>query len=481
MTTFADLGLPTILVKRLQDINYTEPTPVQEQSIPVILQGKDVLGSAQTGTGKTAAFGLPLISFLMQDPSSSALILTPTRELATQVLDSINKMQPMQINLKSALIIGGGSMRSQLNALSKRPRIIVGTPGRINDHLKRGTLRLDTVKFLVLDETDRMLDMGFGPQLETIVKFLPNERQNLMFSATMPKNITKLSEKYLVNPVRITIGALNAVAINVKQEVLRITEPLKFDLLLSQLRERKGSVVIFVKTKHGADRMAKKLNGENETANAIHGNLSQNQRDSVLRNFRKQEFRILVATDIAARGLDIPHIEHVINYDLPQVPEDYIHRIGRTARAGAIGSAICLISPKDEPLWKDIYKMLNPGQRDPNAGPSENAKPRQNSRGRGRNQSQGQGRGRTEGQRRREEGRGRGMTAHKEKQNSVVAQGPKEECISPNPDGFRAKQKQKKHQKSLAELTRKPVRGKTPRYAAKRKPSFDAPRKSFVK
>lgn len=445
MTTFAELGLPEIILKSLENINYTTPTPIQEQAIPLALEGKDVLGSAQTGTGKTAAFGLPLIAFLMKNTNSTALVLTPTRELATQVMDSINKMIPLATGIKSTLLIGGDSMRQQLNGLARRPRIIVGTPGRINDHLKRGSLNLAKANFLVLDETDRMLDMGFGPQLEAIAKFLPKERQNLMFSATMPKNIMKLSEKYLNNPVRVTIGELNAVAVNVKQEVLRVSEAVKYDLLVSQLGERKGSVVIFVKTKHGADRLAKKLNGTKHTAAAIHGNLSQNQRDAVIKAFRVKEYRILVATDIAARGLDIPHIEHVINYDLPQVPEDYIHRIGRTARAGADGSAICLLSPKDELLWKAIYKMLNPGKTDPNA-PAGKLMP--------------------------QAPRGRGRGGHS-KSNANGGQG-KSEGATVTPMGFRAKQQAKKQNKGFGGAGDSPYRGKVKKSFGPRKRTFSA-------
>ncbi len=364
MINFEELGLPANILTALKNINFTTPTPIQEQAIPVALEGYDILGSAQTGTGKTAAFAIPMIAHLLNCPKSTALILLPTRELAQQVLEAANKMLGKDSGINSALLIGGDSMVKQLQQLKRNPRIIVGTPGRINDHLLRHSLKLTNTDFLVLDETDRMLDMGFGIQLEQIAKFLSNDRQTLMFSATMPKNIMNLSRKYLRNPVRISVGDSNAIATNIKQELIKTSEAEKYGALMNQLQTRTGSVLIFVKTKFGADRLAQKLVKENQSADAIHGDLRQCKREKVILNFRNQKNRILVATDIAARGLDIPHIENVINYDLPQCPEDYIHRIGRTARAGAEGTAINLLTPKDGPKWKEIYKLLNPSAKD---------------------------------------------------------------------------------------------------------------------
>lgn len=251
-------------------------------------------------------------------------------------------------------------MIKQLQQLKKKPRIIVGTPGRINDHLRQGTLKLNETDFLVLDETDRMLDMGFGAQLEQIAKYLPTARQTLMFSATLPANIISLSRKYLNNPVRIAVGATTAPAANICQELIKTTDAAKYGELINQLQNREGSVLVFVKTKYGAERLAQKLAKENQAADAIHGDLRQSRREKVITGFRQRKFRVLVATDIAARGLDIPHIESVINYDLPQCPEDYIHRIGRTARAGASGTAVNLLTPKDASRWKEIHKLLNP-------------------------------------------------------------------------------------------------------------------------
>lgn len=360
MINFDELGLPDIILDSLKRINFTNPTPIQEQAIPVALDGNDILGSAQTGTGKTAAFAIPMLVHLLNSDSSTALILLPTRELAQQVLDNVNTLLGSNAPIKSALLIGGDPMMKQLQQLKRNPRIIIGTPGRINDHLLRRSLKLSNCDFLVLDETDRMLDMGFGIQLDQIAKFLPSERQTLMFSATLPANIVNLSRKYLKQPVRIAVGSLIEAAPNIKQEIIKTNTAQKYGELMQQLKTRDGSILIFVKTKFGAERLAKKLNQESQSADAIHGDLRQRNREKVILNFRNQKSRILVATDIAARGLDIPHIGHVINYDLPQCPEDYIHRIGRTARAGAEGCAVNLLTSEDNGKWKAIYKLMHP-------------------------------------------------------------------------------------------------------------------------
>jgi superfamily II DNA/RNA helicase len=359
MKTFDQFGLSAELQQSLTRINFTQPTPIQQKAIPVALTGRDILGSAQTGTGKTAAFSIPLIEAILRDPKMNALVLTPTRELAKQVMESVHQFLGPKTPIKTAFIIGGESMMRQLQQLRLRPRIIVGTPGRINDHLERG-MSLANTGFLVLDETDRMLDMGFGVQLDRIVKHLPVRRQTLMFSATLPQEIIRLSAKYLVDPERIAVGATNIVTPKIQQEIVRIAQDKKYDALTEQLGRRDGSVIVFVKTNYGTEKMAKKLRADGVAADALHGDLRQNKRTSVMNNFRQKKFRILVATDIAARGIDVPHIEHVINYDLPQVAEDYIHRMGRTARAGADGSALCFISPDDNQKWFAIEKLLNP-------------------------------------------------------------------------------------------------------------------------
>lgn len=360
MTQFAAFGLPETLLKALTKIGFNEPTPIQAQSIPHALSGRDVLGSASTGTGKTAAFAVPMIAHLIESPRSGALIMTPTRELAVQVLSTIQPLLLMHREIKTACLIGGEPMGKQFAQLNQKPTIVVGTPGRINDHLARGSLRLDQFDFLVLDETDRMLDMGFDVQIEKIIPLMAKKRQTLMFSATIAPNIARLSARYLNNPERVSVGSTNKPATNIKQELVHTTDGNKYTNLLEQLDKRTGSVIVFVKTKHGADKLATRLCREEHRADAIHGDLQQRKRDRVIQNFRDQKYRILVATDVAARGLDIPHIEHVINYDLPQCPEDYIHRIGRTARAGAEGEAVNLITPSDGAKWKAIVRLINP-------------------------------------------------------------------------------------------------------------------------
>ncbi len=362
MTTFEQFNLPPALSTALAAMNYTTPTPIQLQAIPLGLEGKDVLGSAQTGTGKTAAFSIPLVSKIMLSPRGSALVLTPTRELASQVMEVITQLLGKRSFIQSVLLIGGDSMTKQCAKLRMRPRIIVGTPGRINDHLERGNLILHDTSFLVLDETDRMLDMGFGIQIDKIVKFLPKERQTLMFSATLPAEIVKMSAKYLKSPERIAVGSTTQAMPAITQEVIQVSEVAKYDELVTQLNKREGSIIMFVKTKRGADKMTERLNKIGFKTDTLHGDLHQRKRERVIQAFRDMKFRILVATDIAARGLDIPHIEHVINYDLPQCPEDYIHRIGRTGRNGSVGSAVCLISPEDGLKWRDIHKLLYPNE-----------------------------------------------------------------------------------------------------------------------
>ncbi|MFN3827848.1 MAG: DEAD/DEAH box helicase [Micavibrio sp.] len=418
MTNFADFGLSPVLMTSLAQMNYSVPTPIQSQAIPLALAGNDIMGTAQTGTGKTAAFAIPLVEKLLTNDQGSALVLTPTRELGKQIMDIMHQLLGPKSPIKTAFIIGGEPMAKQYSQLRARPRLIVGTPGRINDHLERGSLKLKDAHFLVLDETDRMLDMGFAVQLERIFKYMPAERQTLMFSATLPKNILKLSENYLKNPQRVAVGETNVVAKNIKQEVIRIEQNEKYDELLTQLEQREGSVIIFVKTKFGADRMAKNLRRDGHTSEALHGDLRQAKRDKVMQDFRKMNFRVLIATDIAARGLDVPHIEHVINYDLPQVAEDFIHRMGRTARAGAEGSAVSFVSGQDNRKWRAIELLLNPkaandsSERSSRQGarrPRQGGKPAGRSGGRFEGRGEGRSAGRFEGrQENRYEGRREG-------------------------------------------------------------------------
>jgi ATP-dependent RNA helicase DeaD len=383
MENFQSLGVSDTILQSLERLKFNEPTPIQSQAIPVALEGKDIIASAQTGTGKTFAFGIPLIEKLLSDPEGTALVLTPTRELALQVIQSLHTLMSKKMQSSTVLLIGGESIVPQLQKLRAKPRLIVGTPGRINDHLIRGSLNLKTTNFLVLDETDRMLDMGFSIQIDEIMKYITSDkRQTMLFSATLPKNIMKIAEKYLNEPVRIAVGSSSAPAARIKQDVVHLNAKEKYQQLLLQLNQRTGSVIVFVKTKIDAENMAVSLRKENHLADAIHGDLRHNKRERVIKAFRSQKYRIMVATDIAARGLDIPHIEHVINYDLPQCPEDYIHRIGRTARAGNSGEAVCFVTPGDRGKWSAINFLMNPDHK-------EERSERPSSRAPGRNRPAG--------------------------------------------------------------------------------------------
>ena len=357
---FQGFNLSEKLIKSIANMGFIEPTPIQKQSIPLALNGEDILASAQTGSGKTAAFAIPIIENLTDNDAGIAIILTPTRELANQIYEVFIQLLGFKNTLKVISLIGGESITPQLRNLKKKPRIVIGTPGRINDHINRKSLSIKKTNILVLDETDRMLDMGFEIQIEDIVKNMPKKRQTLMFSATIPPNISKLAEKYLSNPMRIAIGSVNEIPKNLKQEVLKIKSNEKYDQLLSELKTRKGSVLVFIKTKYACDRMAKKLSFDGVKAMGIHGDLKQNKRNRIIADFRNNKFSILIGTDIVCRGLDVPHIEHVINFDLPQVAEDFIHRIGRTARAGQSGSVISFLTSQDHLKWRAIQKILDP-------------------------------------------------------------------------------------------------------------------------
>ncbi len=359
VASFEHLGLPVALVESLKGMQITIPTPIQTATIPAALKGQDVLASAQTGTGKTVAYSIPLIMKLSLSRQSSALILTPTRELAVQVQQTLNRILGAAA-FKTTLLIGGAPMFRQMAELKRRPQLIVGTPGRITDHLERGSLVLNETRFLIIDEADRMLDMGFGIQLEKIAEYLPQVRQTLMFSATLPPNIDRLSSKYLIDPQRITIGTAQEAAPKIKQEIIHLKAAEKLPELLKQLEQREGSIIIFAKTKRGAEHLCKRLQEHGHSADAIHGDLPQRGRDRVIREFRAGMIRVIVGTDVLARGLDIPHVMHVINYDLPQSPDDYIRRIGRTGRAGAEGNSLCLVAPEDDLKWRAIARLIDP-------------------------------------------------------------------------------------------------------------------------
>ena len=360
MENFLGFDLPKSLADALTYMKYEKPTPIQAETIPLALSGRDILGSAQTGTGKTAAFTIPLVTHIINGEHEAALVLAPTRELAVQVMEFTQNLTRRSRQIKTALLIGGEAMPKQFRQLKARPNVIIGTPGRVNDHLNRGSLKLNNASFLVLDETDRMLDIGFDVQLEAIAKHLPKKRQTLLFSATMSNNIVKVAQKYLEEPKRISIDSVRAPSSNIDQESIFVNQKNKDIELCKELDKRDGSIIVFVKTKIGAEKLSKKLSLSKYSVDFLHGDLRQSRRAYVIQKFRNRRYRIMIATDVAARGLDIPHISHVINYDLPQCPEDYIHRIGRTARAGAKGSALCLISSEDKKKWHSIQVFLNP-------------------------------------------------------------------------------------------------------------------------
>jgi ATP-dependent RNA helicase DeaD len=355
---FSELDLPAIILQAIKAMNYETPTPIQAQAIAPALQGRDILGCAQTGTGKTAAFLIPMVAKLLNSPLETALILAPTRELAAQIETVLRDLTVHCKSLNHAVLIGGMSMQPQMRALQKRPRIVIATPGRLIDHLERRTVSLQKTSFLVLDEADRMLDMGFAPQLREILKTVPKERQTLLFSATIAPEIRKLTQNYLKNPVEVAISPNSKTADNIKQSSITTDAKQKLDVLLDEINARKGSMIIFARTQHRADRLSRSLKTYNLDVGVIHGGKSQGQRNRALQAFRDEETRILVATDVAARGLDIPHVAHVINYDLPQQAEDYVHRIGRTARAGGTGEALSMITPDEKHLWKKITLLL---------------------------------------------------------------------------------------------------------------------------
>ncbi|GGC84868.1 DEAD/DEAH box helicase [Undibacterium terreum] len=364
---FEDFGLAPEILRALSDQGYVHPTPIQAEAIPVVLQGRDVMGAAQTGTGKTAGFALPIIQLLMAHASASAsparhpvraLILTPTRELADQVADNViaySKYTP----LRATVVFGGMDMAPQVAALRSGIEIVIATPGRLLDHVQQKTINLSQTQILVMDEADRMLDMGFLPDLQRIINLLPAKRQNLMFSATFSQEIKKLAASFLTSPVTIEVARSNATAENVTQILYKVAEEEKRDAVSFIIRERGlKQVIVFSNTKIGASRLAVHLVKQGVKASAIHGDKSQSERMAALEAFKRGEVEVLVATDVAARGLDISEMPCVINFDLPYNAEDYVHRIGRTGRAGAKGDAISLHTDKDERLLIDIEKLI---------------------------------------------------------------------------------------------------------------------------
>ncbi len=364
MTSFQGFGLNEAIIRAIAEENYANPTPIQIKTIPIVMSGRDVIGIAQTGTGKTAAFALPILHQLAANPRPSdrkscrVLVLSPTRELSGQILESF-RAYGRHLRIRSALAIGGVPMGGQVRALQNGVDVLVATPGRLLDLVKSNALRLNSVEFLVLDEADRMLDMGFIHDIRKIVAKLPARRQTMMFSATMPGAIAELAKQLLRDPINVAVAAVGSTVDRVEQRIIHVDRGAKQTALVDVLkREPVDRALIFTRTKHGADKVVRALVKAGVAAQAIHGNKSQNQRERVLAAFRKGEVKTLVATDIAARGIDVDGISHVVNFDLPNVPETYVHRIGRTARAGAGGIAISLCDSEEVALLRDIEKLI---------------------------------------------------------------------------------------------------------------------------
>jgi len=359
--SFSDLGLLPELVRAVTERGYTEPTPVQARAIPEILSGRDMLAGAQTGTGKTAGFTLPLLQRLHAAPRSGnaprALVLTPTRELTAQVADSV-RSYGKYLSLRSTVVYGGVNINPQIDALRRGTDVLIATPGRLLDHAQQRTVDLSHIEILVLDEADRMLDMGFINDIRRIIKLMPSKRQNLMFSATYSDDIRKLAQGVLKNPVEVEVARRNTAIEAVDQLVHLVHKEDKRALLSHLIRANDWpQVLIFTRTKHGANRLTRQLEDDSITAAAIHGNKSQSARVNALSGFKNGKVRALVATEVAARGLDIKELPFVVNYELPNVPEDYVHRIGRTGRAGATGTAVSLVAPDESGLLKDIERL----------------------------------------------------------------------------------------------------------------------------
>jgi len=363
--TFKELEVIEPILKALQQKGYTHPTPIQEQAIPILLKGKDLLGCAQTGTGKTAAFAIPILQQLYLDKTRNrnqrqvkALIVTPTRELAIQIADNFTEYGE-HTDIRNTVIFGGIKQGSQTNALRRGVDVLVATPGRLLDLMNQGFISLKNVEYFVLDEADQMLDMGFVHDIKKLITKLPVKRQSLFFSATMPKTIVELSSKILGNYETVTVKPEQATAERVGQAVYFVSKADKTKLLVHVLKEENAvSTLVFARTKHGADKVVKVLSKSNITAEAIHGNKSQNARQRALSNFKEGKTKVLIATDIAARGIDISELALVINYDLPNVPETYVHRIGRTGRASASGISISFCDVEERPYLKDIEKLI---------------------------------------------------------------------------------------------------------------------------
>ena len=348
MEKFKELGISDIIIRALSDMGFEEPTPIQEQAIPILLAGKDLVGQAQTGTGKTAAFGIPLLQNIKTDTGAiQGIILTPTRELAIQVAEEMNKLGQFSTS-RTLPIYGGQDIYRQIKALQRRPQIIVATPGRLMDHMERRTIKLTDIKMVVLDEADEMLNMGFIEDIEKILGTMPESRQTLLFSATMPRQIQNLAQRFLKNPALISIKSKEVTVPLIEQHYMELQDRQKFDVLCRLLDIQSPELaIVFVRTKRRVDELSEALKKRGYVAEGIHGDLTQSKRDAVIRQFRESTIEILVATDVAARGLDVSGVTHVYNFDIPQDPESYVHRVGRTGRAGQTGLAMTFVIPRE--------------------------------------------------------------------------------------------------------------------------------------
>lgn len=353
---FYGLGIAPRLLEMLEGLHFTVPTPIQQRSIPIAIEGKDMIGVAQTGTGKTLAFGIPMIQRLAA-VKGQGLVLLPTRELAMQVDETLHQLG-RGLGLRTALVIGGASMHLQIQKLRAKPHVIIATPGRLNDHLEHGTVNLQPVKILVLDEADRMLDMGFAPQINRIIAKLPSDRQTLLFSATMPPGIVAIAKRTMRLPLRVEVAPSGTTVEQVEHEVFIVPKEQKIRLLEKLLNEYRGSILVFTRTKFGAKKLTRQVKHWGHTAAELHSNRSLGQRRQALDGFKSGAYRVLIATDIAARGIDVTGIELVLNYDLPAQAEDYVHRIGRTARAGRRGKAISFAQPEQQRDIRDIERLI---------------------------------------------------------------------------------------------------------------------------
>lgn len=354
--SFDTLGINPRLLEVLHQLQFNTPTPIQHQCIPAALEGKDIVGIAQTGTGKTLAFGVPMIQMLSQN-NGQGLILLPTRELALQVNEVLQSIGE-KFGLRTVVLIGGASSHQQIQAIRRNPHILVSTPGRLIDHLRQKNLFLDKVKMIVMDEADRMFDMGFAPQVKQVLSFAPKERQTLMFSATMPKAIADIAARFMKTPWRIEIAPAGTTASQVEQEIFIVSKESRIQLLEKLLTDNDGTVLIFSRTKRGASKISNLVRNMGHTSAEIHSNRSLPQRQAALAGFKSGKFRVLVATDIAARGIDVDNIALVINFDLPNTPDDYVHRIGRTGRAGSTGKAVSFAGSEERSSIRQIERLI---------------------------------------------------------------------------------------------------------------------------